>query len=55
MSILAQPSPSHEAAALVLVDRTLGIVTPLSPSDHPLDQIWGYLPRRASSGVPGPQ
>ena len=52
---MAPASLAGEAAALVLVDRSLDVVTPLSPSDHPLDQIWGCLPRRASSEPPAPQ
>ncbi len=52
VSTLAQALPSAEAAALVLVDRSLDVITPLSPTNHPLDQIWNCLPRRASLGSP---
>ncbi|CAL5220366.1 g2367 [Coccomyxa viridis] len=55
VSDLVQASPAAETAALVLVDRNLDVVTPLSPSDHPLDQIWGCLPRRACLGAFRPQ
>ncbi|BDA45712.1 probable Sec1 family domain-containing protein 2 [Coccomyxa sp. Obi] len=44
------PTPPTETAALVLVDRCLDLVTPLSHADHVLDQIYGTLQRRCTSG-----
>lgn len=44
------PTIATETAALVLVDRCLDLVTPLSHADHLLDQIYGTLPRRSTSG-----
>ncbi|KAK9829698.1 hypothetical protein WJX72_007414 [[Myrmecia] bisecta] len=40
--------PPTETASLVLVDRSLDLVTPASHPDHLLDQIFGSLPRRPS-------
>lgn len=46
------PSSATETAALVLVDRCLDLVTPLSHADHLLDQIYGTLERRCAAGSP---
>ncbi len=50
--ICAMPAPTSatETTALVLVDRCLDLVTPLSHADHVLDQIYGTLQRRSTSG-----
>lgn len=50
--ICAMPTltSTSETAALVLVDRCLDCVTPLSHADHVLDQIYGILQRRHTSG-----
>ncbi|CAL8470707.1 g10249 [Coccomyxa elongata] len=50
--ICAMPAPTAatETAALVLVDRCLDLVTPLNHADHVLDQIYGTLQRRSTSG-----
>ena len=44
------PVSATEPAALVLVDRSLDILTPLSHPDHLLDAIYGVLPRRGGHG-----
>lgn len=50
---MSAPATATETAALVLVDRSLDIVTPLSHADHLVDQIYGVLPRRGHASNPG--
>lgn len=47
------PAAANETAALVLVDRALDIVTPVSHANHLVDQIFGVLQRRGHTGNPG--
>ncbi len=49
---MAGSTAASETAALVLVDRCLDLVTPLSHTDHVLDQIYGTLQRRLAAGNP---
>ncbi|EIE22710.1 hypothetical protein COCSUDRAFT_42345 [Coccomyxa subellipsoidea C-169] len=49
---MAGSAAASETAALVLVDRCLDLVTPLSHTDHVLDQIYGTLQRRLAAGNP---
>ena len=44
------PAAATEPAALLLVDRCLDLLTPLSHGAHLLDGIYGCLPRRHSPG-----
>ena len=49
---MAGSAAASETAALVLVDRCLDLVTPLSHADHVLDQIFGTLQRRGAADNP---
>jgi hypothetical protein len=49
---MAGSAAASETAALVLVDRCLDLVTPLSHADHVLDQIYGTLQRRCAADNP---
>ena len=45
------PTSATEPAALVLMDRSLDVLTPLSHPEHILDRIYGTLPRRGGRGA----
>ncbi|OAJ39770.1 hypothetical protein BDEG_23592 [Batrachochytrium dendrobatidis JEL423] len=52
-TIINQSASSHrrqsdKTAALIIVDRTLDLVSPVMHSDNLLDHIWSTLPRQAS-------
>ncbi|KAH9275712.1 hypothetical protein BASA83_002013 [Batrachochytrium salamandrivorans] len=48
-SVASSRRKSDKTAALILVDRTLDLVSPTMHSDNLLDRIWSVLPRRESS------
>ncbi|KAJ1337064.1 hypothetical protein BSLG_006824 [Batrachochytrium salamandrivorans] len=47
-SVASSRRKSDKTAALILVDRTLDLVSPTMHSDNLLDRIWSVLPRRES-------
>ena len=48
---MAPTAAAAEPAALLLVDRSLDLLTPLGHGAHLLDCVYGCLPRRNSPGT----